>query len=112
MVTTPDGVYLRDGRAIPSADHATLGIDNRQSVVAVHACGDLGKGFIGVERRVDVEQGVLELVPLPERLNDVSNGVVGLTGGVKVVCDEQVVSHGSVGDSEIILENVSEQPPR
>ena len=62
LVRTPNGIYLRDGRAIPSADYATLGVNNRQSVVAVHARDDLGKGFIGVERGVDVEQGVLELV--------------------------------------------------
>jgi len=94
MVLTPDGVYLSDGRPIPSADNTSLGVNHRQPIVGVHNGDDLGKGILGAEQRIDVEEGVLELVPLPESLDSVSDGVVVLSGRIEVVGDKQIMSHG------------------
>ena len=114
MVLTPDGVYLRDGRPIPGADNSSLGVDHRQPVVGVHNGDDLGKGILGAERGADVEKGILELVPLPESLDSVSDGVVVLSGRIEVVGDKQVMSHGIgavIGGSENSSTNVKVHAP-
>lgn len=59
----PDGIYLRDGRAIPVAHDATMGIDDGKAVVNVHGRSNNGEGLRGVVIGMDVEQRVLELVP-------------------------------------------------
>jgi hypothetical protein len=94
LVLTPDGVYLSDGRPIPSADNTSLGVNHRQPIVGVHNGDDLGKGILCAEQRIDVEEGVLELVPLPESLDSVSDGGVVLSGRIEVVDDKQIMSHG------------------
>lgn len=52
----PDGVYLSDGRAIPSRDHPGLSVNNGQSVIDVHEAVDDVEGRLCGVLGVHVEQ--------------------------------------------------------
>lgn len=51
----PNGVYLSDGRFIPSRNDATAGVDNSQAVIDVHGQGDIRERGMGVLGRIDVK---------------------------------------------------------
>ncbi len=62
----PDGVYRIDGRAVPIADESSEGrvaVDDRQSIVRVASLPNMGVGFLGVARGMDVKERKLKLVP-------------------------------------------------
>lgn len=52
----PNGVYLSDGRFIPSRDHAAAGIDDREPVVDIERSGDNRECGVGILGRVDVKK--------------------------------------------------------
>lgn len=52
----PDGVYLGDGRAIPSANNSAAGINYCEPVIDVHGSNDSGVGLLGCKAGVDVEK--------------------------------------------------------
>lgn len=59
----PNGVYLIDGRAIPTAYDTALGIDDAKPVVLVHDADNSGVRLLWGELGVDPKQRELELPP-------------------------------------------------
>jgi len=56
LVRRPDGVYLSDGRAIPSADNPRLCVDHGEPVAPVHVGLDEGERLSGAVLGAHVEQ--------------------------------------------------------
>ena len=84
----PDGIDGFNRRSVPSADDPANSVDHNQLVVSVNDRCDTGIGFVGCQFGIDVEKRELELVPLAQGLNRVSDGVVVLAESVKVVGNE------------------------
>ena len=52
----PNGVYLVDGRAIPSTDNATGSVNDSESIIDIHVLDDMGVGLLGSQIGVDIEK--------------------------------------------------------